>query len=304
MLQGQVDKVVEEILEASSEWRISSEVIAAKGVATPYVGSQASKAVVSAVCASTKAKAAARFKGMVQLAKDVLFKLQVILFLDSRGPPQFHEVVAAFSHNVSLVLVFIKLNECLDALCTSAFTDKEGEWFRERCPSMLTNEQMLVQFVHTMMCKPVASSEGMKQTRFMVIGTHRDLMHECKVSLAEKNRRLKELLLPLLEDELIMNGNNIIFAMNAKNPDENDQKCFHENVSDLSEAHNVKPPIASHILLNDVNRYAKEKGKKVVECGGMPGHCWEAEDGSTESGGCLDPLQPDECLDVSAIGPP
>ena len=86
---------------------------------------------------------------------------------------------------MSLVLVFIKLNERLDALCTNAFTDEEGKWLTEQCPSLLTNEQMVVQFVHTMMCKPVAGSEGM-HTRFMVVGSHRDLLHECEETLAEE----------------------------------------------------------------------------------------------------------------------
>ena len=152
-------------------------------------------------------------------------------------------------------------------LCTSAFTDEEGKWFRERCPSLLTNEQLVMQFVHTMMCKPVAGGEGLP-TRFMVIGTHRDLMHECPTeNLAQKNKRLKVLLLPVLEDNLIMNGNNIIFPVNAKDPDVNDEKCFDlicEKVSDLREALNVDTPMAFLALLNDVNKFAEEKEKRVV----------------------------------------
>ena len=230
--------------------------------------SAASKAVVSAVVAKAKAKA--------RETEEPLYKLQLILFRDSGGQPQFHEVVAAFSHNVSLVLVFIKLNECLDALCTNAFTDEEGKWFTERCPSLLTNEQMVVQFVHTMMCKPVAGSEGM-HTRFMVIGTHRDLMHECEETLAQKNERLANLLLPALEENLIMNGNDIIFAVNSKNPDKYDKKVFdliREKVADLSRALDVDTPIAFLVLLNDVNKYAEEKRKKVVsveECQAIAG---------------------------------
>ena len=228
--------------------------------------SAASTAVVSAVVAKAKATE----------TEEPLYKLQLILFRDSGGQPQFHEVVAAFSHNVSLVLVFIKLNERLDALCTNAFTDEEGKWFTERCPSLLTNEQMVVQFVHTMMCKPVAGSEGV-HTRFMVIGTHRDLMHKCEETLAEKNERLASLLLPALEENLIMNGNDIIFAVNAKNPDKNDKKVFdliREKVADLSGALDVDTPIAFLMLLNDVNKYAEEQRKKVVsmeECQNIAG---------------------------------
>ena len=260
LLKGRVAKVVKEMVQAASKGSSFSDrsegVATASSAGTGSGDSGASTAVVSAVCADSKARA----------RKQPLFKLQIILFLDSGGQPQFHEVVAAFSHNVSLVLVFIKLNERLDALVTNAFTDEEGEWFTEQCPSLLTNEQMVVQFVHTMMCKPVAGSEGM-HTRFMVIGTHRDLMHECDETLAQKNERLASLFLPALEEHLVMNGNDIIFAVNAKNPDKNDEKCFdliREKVADLSGALDVDTPIAFLALMNDVNKYAEEQRKKVV----------------------------------------
>ena len=127
-----------------------------------------------------------------------------------------------------------------------------------------------------MMCKPVAGSEGM-HTRFMVIGTHRDLMHEWEETLAQKNKRLKELLLPVLKENVIKNGNDIIFAVNAKTPDENDKKCFdliRQKVADLSGALDVDTPIAFLVLLNDVNKYAEEQRKKVVsveECQAIAG---------------------------------
>ena len=258
LLKGRIAKMVKEMVQAASEGSSSSdrsEGVAAGSVGTSSGDSAASTAVVSAVCAASKARAEARAKLEVFPQEKPLFKLQIILFRDSGGQPQFHEVVAAFSHNVSLVLVFIKLNERLDALCTNAFTDEEGKWFTEQCPSLLTNEQMVVQFVHTMMCKPVAGSEGM-HTKFMVIGTHRDLMHECNETVEQKNERLASLFLPALEENLVMNGDDIVFAVNAKNPDENDDKCFdliREKVADLSGALDVDTPIAFLVLLNDVN---------------------------------------------------
>ena len=280
-LRGRVGKVVEEMVQAAGEGSSSSdrsEGVAASSVGTASGDSAASTAVVSAFYAASNARAEAEAKAKRQkLPKDEpLYKLQLILFRDSGGQPQFHEVVAAFSHNVSLVLVFIKLNERLDALCTNAFTDEEGKWFTEQCPSLLTNEQMVVQFVHTMMCKPVAGSESM-HTIFMVVGTHRDLMHECEETLAQKNERLASLLLPALEENLIINGNDIIFAVNAKNPDENDKKCFdliRQKVADLSRALDVDTPIAFLMLLNDMNKYAEEQRKKVVsveECQAIAG---------------------------------
>ena len=279
MHRGRVEEVVEEMVKTGFEGSSDSSVGVVVGVASASGDSAASTAVAHAVYKAGQARDEAWVKALAKNEppprEDPLFKLQLILFLDSGGQPQFHEVVGAFSHNVSLVLIYVKLNERLDALCTSGFTDEEGKWFREWCPSLLTNEQMVMQFVHTMMCKPVAGGEGLP-TRFMVIGTHRDLM--CPMEdLAQKNKRLRALLLPVLEDNLIMNGNDIIFPVNAKDPDADDEKCFdliREKVSDLREALNVDTPIAFLALLNDVNKFAEEKEKRVVsmeECQSIAG---------------------------------
>ena len=275
MHRGRVEEVVEEMVRGSLEGSSDSSVGVVVGVVSASGDSAASTAVARAVLKATQARDEARAKRVRLPREDPVFKLQLILFLDSGGQPQFHEVVGAFSHNVSLVLVYVKLNERLDALCTSGFTDEEGKWFRERCPSLLTNEQMVMQFVHTMMCKPVAGGEGLP-TRFMVIGTHRDLMCPTE-DLAQKNKSLKALLLPVLEDNLIMNGNNVIFPVNAKDPDADDEKCFdliREKVSDLREALNVDTPMAFLVLLNDVNKFAEENEKRVVsmeECQSIAG---------------------------------
>ena len=120
-LRGRVGKVVEEMVQAAGEGACSSD--RSEGVATSSVGtasgdSAASTAVVIAVCPKAKARDP-------YTKEELLFKLQLILFRDSGGQPQFQAVVTAFSHNVSLVLVFIKLNGHLDALCTNAFTNED-----------------------------------------------------------------------------------------------------------------------------------------------------------------------------------
>ena len=268
-LRGNVAQVAEDILKASYEGWISSatsEGVAESDVLTPSGDSAATNAVVTAFT-----------KPEQRLAREEeLFKLQMILFLDSGGQPQFHEFLAALSHNVSLVLLFLKLNERLDAPCHNAFTDEKGEWFEEQCPSLLTNEQMLVQFVHTMMCKPLAHNQS-GRTMFMVIGTHRDLLQECDETLAQKNERLASLFLPALEEVLIMNGNDIIFAVNAKNPDKKDEECYaliRQKVADLSVALEVETPMSSLMFLNDLIRYGEEQRKRVVsmdECQAIAG---------------------------------
>ena len=272
MLRGRVAEAVENILKTG--WEGWSSSVPSEGVAGSSVGSAsgesaASQAVVTAVCA--------RAEGLYEEEEEELFKLQVILFFDSGGQPQCHELLPALSHNVSVALIFVKLNERLDALCINAFTDEEGKWFRETCPSLLTNEKLVLQNVHTMMCKPVADSDKGVRTMFMVMGTHRDLMHECDETLAEKNERLASLLLPALDEVLMMNGNNIIFDVNAKDPDETDMKCFdliREKVSDVSVALQRDTPMASLLFLSDMMGHRDEFKKRVVsmeECQAIAG---------------------------------
>ena len=271
MLRGRVAEVAEDIVKTASEGSSSSspsEGIAASSVASPSGDSAASKAVVSAVCDASRDRAE---------EEEELYKLQVILYFDSGGQPQYHELVPAISHNVSLVQIFIKLNERLDALCIHAFTDEEGKWFREMCSSLLTNEQMVLQLVHTMMCKPLADSNKGIRTMFMIIGTHRDLIDKCNETLAEKNKRLASLLRPALDEVLIMNGEGIIFDVNAMSPDEYDEKRFdliREKVSDLSVALQRDTPMSSLMLLNDVMRHGEECQKKALsmeECQAIAG---------------------------------
>ena len=284
LLRGRVTEAAADILKNASKSSSSaavSEGVGESGMGTNSGGSTASEAVVNAVCEASRARAEAEAKARRQKRslkeEEMLFKLQVILFLDSGGQPQFHEMLPALSHNVGLVLLFIKLNERLDALCKNALTDKEGEWFEEHCPSLLTNEQMLVQFVQTMACQPLSHSKGVR-TMYMVIGTHRDLMCECDETLAQKNERLEQLLIPLVDKEqVIMNGNSLIFGVNAKSPKKIDNACFdliRERVSDVSVGIHTPSPMCFLVLLNDVTKYGEEKGRRVVsmeECQAIAG---------------------------------
>ena len=205
-----------------------------------------------------------------------IYKLQLILFLDSGGQPQFHEVLPALSHNICLIMLFLKLNERLDDLCSTAFTDERGQWFHEDCPSLLTNEQMLVQLVHTMMSKPLPQVEG-KCPMFMVIGTHLDRIDECEgETLQDKNDALANLFSDL-DEVLIRNGNDIIFPVNALNPDEKSHKVFGKIrgiIAEMSSALEQNTPLAWFMFQNDMIKYWEESGKGVVsmeECQAIAG---------------------------------
>ena len=111
----------------------------------------------------------------------------------------------------------------------------------------------------------------------MVIGTFRDLLHECDESLSDKNTRLRSLFLPALKEELIMNGDDIIFAVNALNPDTFDESVFsliREKITDLGFALELDTPLGWFMFMNDLIKYAAERKTRVVgmeECRDIAG---------------------------------
>ena len=273
-LRGKLAEVVAaRIRQSSSQGGTSFSSDATEDAATATSASGKSKAedaMVQAYCDDHEARVRA------EKEEKELFRLQMILFLDSGGQPQYHEVLPALSHNVCLVILFLKLNERLDALCCTAFTDEKGEWFEEQCPSLLTNEQMLVQFVHTMMCKPLVGADG-THTMVMFVGTYKDLIHECSETLAQKNERLRSLFLPTLKEVLIMNGDYLIFAVNALEPDTHDEATFgliRSKVSEIGFTLEQITPLSFFMILNDLIKYGEEHGKRVVsmeECQAIAG---------------------------------
>ena len=273
-LRGNVAKAAEEILEAYSAGSSSTLVEASSAALSGK--SQAAGAMVHALCDHEEARERAKQQGQRFPEPQEIYKLQLILFLDSGGQPQFHEVLPALSHNICLIMLFLKLNECLDHPCSTAFTNEEGECFDEQCPSLFTNEQMLVQLVHTMMSKPLHQVEG-RRPMLMVIGTHLDLIHECTETLAEKNKRLARLFLPALKEELIMNGNDIVFPVDALNPGEKDKEVFdliRRKIADVGVALEQNTPLSWIMFQNDLIKYGEEHGKRVVsmeECQAIAG---------------------------------
>ena len=263
-IQGDLAKVTEAILERYSANSSSPQMEA--HLSAPPGKSKATGAMVCALCDDEEARNRAEEQNEEFLEPQDIYKLQLILFLDSGGQPQFHEVLPALSHNICMIMLFLKLNECLDDLCSTAFTDKEGECFDEQCPPLFTNEQMLVQLVHTMMPKPLHQVEG-KCPMLMVIGTHFDLIHECTETLAQKNERLAHLFIPAHKEELIMNGKDIIFPVNALNPGEKDKIVFdliRRKISDVSMVLEQNTPLSWIMFQNDLMKYGEEHGKRVV----------------------------------------
>ena len=191
-------------------------------------------------------------------------ELQWIHFIDSGGQPQFHEVLPAFIRNTTATIFVIKLSERLDEHPTIEYYDKNGELCGKSYPHALSNDQMLQCCVQTIHSRP-STGEG-KHSKTLVVGTHRDLESACSETRVEKNRKLVDMLMPILRDELVLysprlQDPEVIFPINAKTPAEQDhQVCalIRKQVEDKKRAPPpYKIPIGWFLLEQDIIKASK-----------------------------------------------
>ena len=189
------------------------------------------------------------------------FELQWIHFIDSGGQPQFHEVLPAFIRNTTATIFVMKLSERLDEHPLIEYYDINGQVLGKPYRHALSNDQMLrccVQTIHSQQ----SMKEG-KHLKTLVVGTHRDLESTCSESRKDKNRKLIDMLTPLLHDQIVHYrlGSEVIFPINTKNPTERDHKVctlIRKHVEDKKCAPPpYKIPIGWFLLEQDIIKASK-----------------------------------------------
>ena len=155
-----------------------------------------------------------------QTKRGKLLDVDWIYIVDSGGQPQFREMLPILVKMATACVLTLKLNVPLGKLNEVECIEKGKELCRPYL-SVLTNEQIVKH------CSQIVDSQA-KDCRLFVVGTHRDLEHECQTeSRADKNKKLLKLLLPQLGDnslEMYKTGDpvELIFPVNSKTPKEKD----------------------------------------------------------------------------------
>ena len=148
-----------------------------------------------------------------------------IYLIDSGGQIEFLEVLPAFLQHISVCLFVTKLSEMLsERPKIEYFEDGKPVGEPTLCP--FTNEQMLLRCVQT-----IDDSSTNQGSKLVMVGTHRDDANKCRESIGAKNRRLQSKLCPDFNRCLVFHGREVIFPINAKNPDRQD----HEVASEITE---------------------------------------------------------------------
>ena len=197
--------------------------------------------------------------------------LELLHMIDTGGQPEFMEVMPCLIHNSDLTILVLDLTKSLDAYPTLTFHD-DGTAFKKPIVSPRTIRQIIQQLARTMQAKQ-GKKKGVKNSKFLVIGTHKDCVDKAKLSevLSALNEELKTIFLPAMEEELIVFGEGkIVCAVNLLNPDRDDEKAFdsiRDSIVSAGIGIEIDTPLCLFMFEQDAIKYAEEqkgKGRHVL----------------------------------------
>ena len=212
-------------------------------------------------------------KVLVQKAKSSkeALVLELLHMIDTGGQPEFMEVMPCLIHNSDLTILVLDLTKSLDVYPTLTFHD-DGTAFKKPIRSRRTLRQIIQRLAHTMQAKR-GKKKGIKSSKFLVIGTHKDCVDKANLSevLIVLNKELKTIFLPTMEEELIVFGEGqIVCAVNLQNPDSDDEKAFdsiRDSITSAGIGIEIDTPLCLFMFEQDALKYAEEqkgKGRHVM----------------------------------------
>ena len=199
---------------------------------------------------------------------DLLYDMHLSKLTDCGGQPQFLEVLPVFVHHMSLGIFTIKLNERLDHHPMIEYYGEDGKPIGEpyRCP--YSHEEIIKRCVRAF----ISQGSHSEQFKFLFIGTHRDLLKDCKgETLSEKNIKLRKIVRSFNMDDHVAYSNpisgDLIFAINAKDPSPEDWEVIEDVRQEIAESSDVPPiniPVRWFAIELALMRYAKETQHAVL----------------------------------------
>ena len=166
----------------------------------------------------------------------------------------------------------MKLSERLDEHPVIMYYDKNGQVCGKPFHHALSNEQMLQCCVRTILSRP--SKEG-KYSKTLIVGTHRDQEYIFSESRTAKNRKLIDVLVPSLQDQLVHYrlGSEVIFPINTKKPKKRDHQVCAEVRKQIEDKKNAPPPykipIGWFLLEQDIIKASERGVISKSECLGI-----------------------------------
>ena len=169
-----------------------------------------------------------------------------------------------FTHNTMIGMLTVKLNESLDSHPIVEYYIN-GEHIGESFESPFTH----LQTFHHCMRVIQSTCECHACPKIAFVGTHKDLEHECPHENREmKNEKLRSIIPQEMMDNIIVCGESLLFAINAKTPGKEDHKVMsilrEQMMKELHKLKPVKIPLRYFPLEMAFQRMAKDQGKSVL----------------------------------------
>ena len=176
-------------------------------------------------------------------SSEPIHKHDLVYVIDSGGQQQFHEVLPTFLNGATYFLYVFKINEDLNSKPAIRYSVKDEEPIP--LPSLLTNQEIFEQCMHTMYSFTTTSKDsvitGSSETKeqnsenehicpkILIIGTHRDKVEKKDLSavLEDLQKEMKPVILPIKDQvQYDQTQTNFIFPINAQNL-EGDEETKH-----------------------------------------------------------------------------
>ena len=200
-----------------------------------------------------------------ELESGQLISIPIVHVLDTGGQPPFHEVMSIFSKHTSVAVLVFRLSERLDAHPMVEYYDASGHLVGTPHPSPLTCEQVVEVMARSLQSSP---TDG-KLPKVIVVGTHKDKESECpSETQQQKNEKLRRILCPVMQDELIFYGDSLeelIFPVNTMGRGEEEERIAKMLRQEIEKCYReVKIPIWWFILEFILQYLAQQLKRRVL----------------------------------------
>ena len=176
-------------------------------------GSQEGKAVIDGVINKLT-----RLVGSGKSSRRLL-DMELIYLTDTGGQQPFWDLIPIFTYDTSATLFVHRLCEKLDEHPLNDLYQR-GKQVGPSQRATLTTAQAFKTMLRGL-------HEGGKRSKIIVVGTHRDLIEDCKEKLTDKNEKFASIASPHFEEDMVFRNEQmkeVVFPVNAKAPEKDDKK--------------------------------------------------------------------------------
>ena len=206
--------------------------------------------------------------------EEPLSYIHKLLVSDCGGQPQFHEILPIFLRRMSLIMFVFKLSEKFSSRPKIEFYEK-GKPLGTPYESDHTTEQLFQHGLQSLHTHRSSKDKDNQAPQIVVVGTHKDEEQNCGESREAKNQKLREMLLPTFEKEIVYyqpGTGDILFPMNAKCPGDEEKDmaqaiCSRFSIKNRSDKRQLPLQwLGLEIMLEEITQRLKRGALSRNEC--------------------------------------